>query len=86
MSRFATRGIGSSGDLVERLMNLLVEAEADSADRPHILICSGQSGVTSYMGPFPTALAAMAAAEEQQQSWGYIEEHVAYSVALLLTP
>lgn len=86
MSQFVARGIVVTDELVEKLIGLLVDAEGDTADHPHILICCGESGVTSYLGPFPTAMAAMAAADEQERSWGCIEEDVNFTVAPLLEP
>lgn len=43
-------------------------AAREEIDLPHVLICRDvETGAVSYSGPFPTGLAALAAAEREQQ-------------------
>ena len=68
------------------LMRTLAAAAAEEIDRPHIVVCTDpETGATSYSGPYPDGLAALAAAErddERERSAG-LPERMRYSVATL---
>jgi hypothetical protein len=85
MSTFGTGGVGDISDAAKKLIKLLTEAESDSADKPWIVVCTSSLGVKSYIGPYPTAIDAMAAADAQLNLDGR-EGQTHYSVARLLPP
>lgn len=72
--------------LMNRLIEVLVAAEADSADQPHVVITTTDTGITSFIGPFDCAMSAMTATEEMRTQTFAGEPGVSYSVAQLLPP
>jgi hypothetical protein len=55
-------------DLEERLVELLVDHEVDLISRPHIVVCTYATGSSTYIGPFPDAAAAIAAARREDDA------------------
>ncbi|MCX6399763.1 MAG: hypothetical protein NTX33_07530 [Propionibacteriales bacterium] len=79
----ASRGVLTRSAL-SRLWETLVIDESEGVDAPHIVVYrSPSTGVTDYMGPYPTVIQALAAADAQAQ---HSEERDAFSVARLVPP
>lgn len=77
-----------TNDLV---LNIIASAEADEIDRPHIVVChDAATGHTLYIGPYPRAADALAAADADAAVTTATESHHttrrSYSVAPLHLP
>jgi hypothetical protein len=57
-----------AGDPLRRLLeDIMVEAHLDDLDLPHVVVCGTSTGIQVLTGPFPTALAALEAAAEEER-------------------
>jgi len=69
------------------LFALLTKALASDPDSPHVVVCTDPR--TDYLGitgPYPSALAAAVAAEEEERLRGADEEPLHYQVMPLMRP
>lgn len=72
----------------EVLLERLGVEEVADLDRPHLVLCCHvATGVTSYQGPYPNALTALVAAQEEHQALSRAgeEDAVSFSVAPLFS-
>jgi hypothetical protein len=54
-------------DPVHRMIeDVVVRVHLDDLDLPHVVVCRTGAGVEHLSGPFPTAIAALAAATEEE--------------------
>jgi hypothetical protein len=81
------RGDPGVDEVIAFLGRSLAAAAREEIEMPHIVLCTDpETGTTSYSGPYPNGLAALAAADrdERREVATGVEEPMRYSVAALL--
>jgi len=70
-----------------RIENALIRGYVEDLDRAHLVVCCGlRDGEPAYVGPFPSALDAVVAAEQEEQMLRAEGFDPVVSVAVLLPP
>lgn len=60
-------GMGGAAGIHDRVMDALVGDSVREIDLPHAVVCTDRvTGVESFLGPYPSGLAALCAAEAER--------------------